>query len=112
MTRLRRVAPLKAIRTLAAGALAAALVITDVPVVHVAPIVEFRLVPHYLSAPATLRLTIVVDPNAENRTLRVEMDGDVEFRSSDVTLEGDKEKRHHEITFVNIPAGSYDLRAS
>ena len=56
-------------------------------------------------------MIIAVEPNSENRTLRVEADGDNMFCSTEVTLAGDNEKRLHTIQFKNLAAGEYTLRA-
>jgi hypothetical protein len=74
-------------------------------------ILEIRLRGHYYAEPATVRITVAVEPGAENRSLLVEADGSHYFRSSAVTLDGEKEKRLHTVEFKNLPAGSYILRA-
>ena len=60
---------------------------------------------------STVRITVAVEPDAENRVLRVEADGDQYFRASKMTLSGDGEKRLHTLEFKNLPAGNYMLRA-
>jgi hypothetical protein len=74
-------------------------------------IVEIRLRGHYYAEPATVRITVAVEPGAENRALLVEADGERYFRSSAVTLDGEREKRLHTVEFKNLPAGAYTLRA-
>ena len=76
-----------------------------------ADVVSLRVFGRYLTAPATVTITVLVEPDASNRTLRVEMDGDRMFRSSSMTLEGAAEKRVHEIRFRGVPAGQYVLLA-
>lgn len=76
-----------------------------------ADLVEIRLNGHYYSAPATVQITVAVQPDQANRTLRVEADGDSLFRSTEVTLNGNDEKRLHVVEFRNLPAGSYEVRA-
>jgi hypothetical protein len=73
--------------------------------------VEIRLSGHFFAEPATVQMIIAVEPNSENRTLRVEADGDNMFCSTEVTLAGDNEKRLHTIQFKNLAAGEYTLRA-
>jgi hypothetical protein len=75
-------------------------------------VVEIRLRGRYYSDPATVRITIAVEPNADNRTLRIEADGDRLYRSSEVTLEGEHGKRIHTMEFKNLPAGYYTIRAA
>ena len=74
-------------------------------------VVEIRLRGRYFSEPATVRITVAVEPDAENRFLRIEADGDQMFRSSQVPLTGARAQRIHTVEFKNLPAGSYTVRA-
>lgn len=74
-------------------------------------VVEIVLHGKYFSEPATVRFMVAVEPDEENRTLRIEADSSDMFRASDISLNGANEKRLHTITFKNLPAGSYLLRA-
>jgi hypothetical protein len=74
-------------------------------------LIEIRLRGHYYAEPATVHITVAVEPGKENRALLVEADGERYFRSSAVVLDGEKEKRLHTVEFKNLPAGSYTLRA-
>ena len=73
--------------------------------------VEIRISGHFFAEPATVQMIVAVEPNAENRTLRVEADGDNMFCATEVSLQGDKEQRLHTIQFKNLAAGEYTLRA-
>jgi hypothetical protein len=73
--------------------------------------VEIRINGRYFAAPATVQMVIAVEPDAANRTLKIEADGDQLYRSTEVSLEGQAEKRLHNIEFKNLPAGSYEVRA-
>lgn len=79
--------------------------------VAAADIVEIRLHGHYFSEPATVQITVMVEPDAANRVLRVEADGDQMYRSTDVELSGNTESRVHTVEFRNLEAGAYVLRA-
>ncbi|MBM3820523.1 MAG: hypothetical protein FJW14_16100 [Acidimicrobiia bacterium] len=74
-------------------------------------VVEIRLRGRYFMEPATVHITVAVEPDAANRVLRIEADGDSVFRASDVSLSGAGEKRMHAVEFKNLPAGTYTLRA-
>ena len=74
-------------------------------------VVEIKLHGHYFSEPATVRFIVAVEPDADNRKLRIEADGTEMFRASEVALEGAGEKRLHTFTFKNLSAGHYTLRA-
>jgi hypothetical protein len=74
-------------------------------------VIEIRLRGHYFAEPATVQITVAVEPAANHRALVVEADGEHYFRSSALALEGENEKRLHTVEFKNLPAGSYTLRA-
>ena len=74
-------------------------------------LVEIRLRGHYFSEPATVQITVAVEPDAANRVLRIEADGDRLFRSTELALSGETDKRLHTVEFKNLPAGEYELRA-
>ncbi len=60
---------------------------------------------------ATVQITVAVEPDAKNRSLRIEADGERLFRASQLSLDGATEKRIHAVEFKNLPAGNYILRA-
>ena len=73
--------------------------------------VEIRLSGRFFAEPATVQLVIAVEPNSENRTLRVEADGDNMFCATEIQLAGAREQRLHTVSFKNLAAGGYTLRA-
>lgn len=73
--------------------------------------VEIRLTGRFFAEPATVQLVIAVEPNTENRTLRVEADGDNMFCATEIQLAGAREQRLHTVSFKNLSAGGYTLRA-
>jgi hypothetical protein len=73
--------------------------------------VEIRISGRYFAAPATVQLIVAVEPDSQNRTLRVEADGDSMYTSTELQLAGDREKRLHTIQFKDLAAGEYTLRA-
>jgi hypothetical protein len=78
---------------------------------HAREVVDILLHGKYFSEPATVRVMVAVEPDASNRTLRIEADSDDMFRASDISLNGANEKRLHTIIFKNLSAGRYLLRA-
>jgi hypothetical protein len=74
-------------------------------------VVEITLHGRYFSEPATVRFIVAVEPNADNRKLRIEADSGEMFRASEVALMGAGEKRLHTFTLKNLSAGNYTLRA-
>src|SRR5258706_9032303 len=59
--------------------------------------VEIRISGHYFAAPATVQMVIAIEPDSQNRTLRVEADGDAMYTSTELQLAGDREQRLHTI---------------
>ena len=74
-------------------------------------VVEIRLRGHYYPEPATVRLTVAVEPQEKNRLLRIEADSDAMYRATEVELAGENDKRLHLVEFRNLAAGEYQLRA-
>jgi hypothetical protein len=102
----------RTLRRIILGAAGAASLFMGSSLVAAQDVVEIRLRGHYFTDPATIRITVAVEPNAENRALRIEADGDTLFRSSEVVLEGEAGKRIHTVEFKNLPAGNYTIRAA
>jgi hypothetical protein len=73
--------------------------------------VQIRLSGRYFSAPATIQMIVAVEPNAQNRMLRVEANSGTMYTASDMELAGDREQRLHTIQFKDLPVGKYMLRA-
>ncbi|HYS23941.1 MAG TPA: hypothetical protein VEP46_00015 [Vicinamibacterales bacterium] len=73
--------------------------------------VEIRLTGRFFAEPATVQLIVAVEPDAANRTLRVEADGDNMFCATEIQLAGARERRLHTVEFKNLAAGGYTLRA-
>jgi hypothetical protein len=56
-------------------------------------------------------MIVAVEPDAQNRTLRVEANSSTMYTASDMELAGDREQRLHTIQFKDLPVGKYTLRA-
>ena len=78
---------------------------------HASDVVQIVVYGRYFTEPATVRFIVAVEPDADNRTLRIEADSMDMFRASEVSLQGADEKRLHTFTFKNLAAGYYTLRA-
>ena len=98
-------------RIIAWTSLTAALITTAAVAGDAGEVVEIRLRGHYYAEPATVRITVAIEPAREHRALIIEADGEHYFRSSALALDGEKEKRLHSVEFKNLPAGAYVLRA-
>jgi hypothetical protein len=99
------------LRRLVYSAASATLILAGSAAAGTNDVVELRIRGRYFAEPATIRVTIAVQPNQKNRTLIIEADGDRLFRSSQVSLDGENGQRIHTVEFKNLPAGHYVLRA-
>jgi hypothetical protein len=68
-----------------------------------------RMTPRFVSAPGYLRSLIRVAPNAENRSMRVEIDSAGYYRSSEIQLDGASAPMSHFMDWKQVPAGKYEL---
>jgi len=98
-------------RIIAFAVFIAALMTTGARPGQAKEVVEILLRGHYFVEPATVQITVAVEPDAKNRSLRIEADGERLFRASQLSLDGATEKRIHSVEFKNLPAGNYILRA-
>ena len=71
-----------------------------------------RVTPNVSSAPSTVIARAYVEPNADNRWLRVEADSGSFYRSSEVQLDGDKAPMLTEFRLNSLPSGEYTVRAT
>jgi hypothetical protein len=76
-----------------------------------ADVVQIRLRGHFFAEPATVQITVAIEPAAQHRILRIAADGERYYRASEVTLDGENGQRLHSVVFKNLPAGSYTLIA-
>ena len=74
-------------------------------------VVEIKVHGHFFSAPATIPVTIAVEPAVKNRSLVIEADSEDYYRSSAIELDGENEKRLHTLELRSLPAGEYVIRA-
>jgi hypothetical protein len=74
-------------------------------------VVQIRLRGHYFVEPATVQITVAVEPAADQRLLKIAAAGDQYYRESELELLGDRDKRLHTVEFKNLPAGAYVLVA-
>src|SRR5262245_12003909 len=71
--------------------------------------VRIRVWPHVASEPADVVIQVFLQPNADNRMLRVSAESSFFFRSSERQIEGEGGPRTAEFRFRGLPAGDYDV---
>jgi hypothetical protein len=71
---------------------------------------DLRVSPVTALAPADVHVRVVIDRDAGNRQIRVNIESALYFRSSTIELEGERAPRITELAFKGLPAGEYELR--
>lgn len=74
--------------------------------------VSLRVTPQMAAAPATVSITVYVEPNDKNRVLVIEDDSATYYRSSHLELDGEKAARTHMVMFRGLPPGEHRVIAS
>lgn len=71
-----------------------------------------RVTPAIAAAPATVSVTVTVEPNVKNRMLVIEDESETYYRSSAVELEGERAVRTHWLVFHGLPPGEHRVSAA
>jgi hypothetical protein len=69
-----------------------------------------RVSPAYSYEPASLTIHLSIEPDSDNRVVRVIAESVEFYRSSDIPLEGDRAPRTNVISYRGLPAGDYEVR--
>jgi hypothetical protein len=85
------------------------LVITAASAVDAGECLKMKVSPQQALAPVNLRVSVRIEPNADNRALMIVADGSEFFRSSEIPLEGDRAPRVFYVEYPNVPSGDYDV---
>lgn len=70
-----------------------------------------RVSPAFSYEPGSLTIQLSIEPDAENRVVRVMAESAEFYRSSDITLDGDRAPRTNVIAYRGLPAGDYQVRS-
>lgn len=85
------------------------LVATSIPAVDAGQCMTMKVTPHQALAPVNLRVSVRIEPHADNRGLMIVADGADFYRSSQITLEGERAPRVVNVEYPNVPGGNYDV---
>lgn len=94
------------------GTLVLACLVATAPTFAVENALSLRVTPRVAAAPATVSITVTIEPDERNRVLAIEDDSEVYYRSSQVQLEGENAARTHVFLFRGLPPGEHRIRAS
>ena len=70
---------------------------------------SMKVSPRQALAPVNLRVSVRVEPNADNRVLTIVADSEEFYRSSQIPLEGDRAPKTFTIEYPNVPGGQYQV---
>jgi hypothetical protein len=70
-----------------------------------------RVSPRVATEPATLLVSVTVEPHADNRALQICVDSEGYYRSSLIQLDGGDAPRSTTSSFPNVPGGDHVVRA-
>ena len=88
-----------------------ALGIASAPPAGASDAVKIAVSPTHSFAPSLMRIRVRVEPNTDNRMLRIIVDSDDFYRQTDVQLEGDRSAATTEMEVRNLPGGEYEVSA-
>jgi hypothetical protein len=85
------------------------LTVTVTTAVDAGECLTMRVSPRQALAPVNLRVSVRIEPNADNRVLVIVADSPEFYRSSSIQLEGDQAPRTVNIQYPNVPSGEYEI---
>jgi hypothetical protein len=89
--------------------LVAAMLVMPSPggVLQAADALDVRISPRVALEPATLRITVDIEPEADNRYVVIQVESDAFSRSSLIQLDGLDSAKRHDVRYQELPAGEY-----
>jgi hypothetical protein len=85
------------------------LLITGITAADADECMTMRVSPRQALAPVNLRVSVRIEPNADNRVLTIVADSPEFYRSSQIQLEGDRAPKTVSIEYPNVPGGEYEI---
>jgi hypothetical protein len=70
-----------------------------------------RVSPAFSYEPANLTIQLSIEPDSDNRAIRIVAESEGFYRSSEVELDGDRAPRTSVFRYRSVPAGDYDVRS-
>ena len=77
----------------------------------VEPTVELRIRRRFAAA-GPVTVVVRIEPNLDNRMVRLTLDSGAFFRASDIQIDGDRAPRSHFVTWKALPPGDYCVEAT
>lgn len=70
-----------------------------------------RVSPAFSYEPANLTIQLSIEPDLDNRAIRVIAESAEFYRSSEIELDGDRAPRTSVFRYRSVPAGDYEVRS-
>ena len=70
-----------------------------------------RVSPAFSYEPTNLTIHLSIEPDSENRVIRVIAESGKFYRSSEIELDGDRAPRTSVFQYRGVPAGDYEVRS-
>jgi hypothetical protein len=83
--------------------------VTGITTADAGECLTMRVSPRQALAPVNLRVSVQIEPSAENRVLMIVADSSEFYRSSQIPLEGDRAPKTFSIEYPNVPGGEYEV---
>jgi hypothetical protein len=74
--------------------------------------ISMRVAPRIATAPATVNVHAVAEPDPANRSLQVQLNSQDYYRSSMIPLEGEAGPRTTMMQYEGVPGGTYEVRVT
>jgi hypothetical protein len=68
--------------------------------------------PAVASAPAAVRVEVLIETHDDNRALEIVVDSGDYYRSSMIAIEGARGPRYHSVSYRGLPAGAYEVQVT
>jgi hypothetical protein len=83
--------------------------VTGITAADAGECLSMNVSPRQALAPVNLRVSVRIEPNADNRVLMIVADSPEFYRSSQIQLEGDRAPKTFRIEYPNVPGGEYQI---
>src|SRR5439155_24965013 len=84
------------------------LLVTCITAADAGECLTMKVSPRQALAPVNLRVSVRIEPSADNRALTIVAETSDFYRSSQIQLEGDRAPRVVSVEYPNVPGGEYN----
>jgi len=85
------------------------LLVTGITAADAGESLSMKVSPRQALAPVNLRVSVRIEPDADNRVLMIVADSPLFYRSSQIQLEGEHAPKTFSLEYPNVPGGEYEI---